>query len=203
MSLAVKVAAQDSAGAVGETVAIAGLMTGTLVMAATEVWQEGLDVRHWLLPLACALACTAWCLMLVARGRRRPAWVIRIAPDGALALQAPEGGQTVAATVTAAIGLGHLIYLRVKPMVKVDFAPPPEDDRQSVGQEGIAPGSVDGSPRRGLQPCGRFPRDCHFLLARRSFSVDVWHGLRRWLVWYRRCGHPESVNAFRVNARSA
>jgi hypothetical protein len=37
--------------------------------------------------------------------------------------------------------------------------------------------------------------DCLLLLARRSLSQSQWHGLRRWLVWYRRSRRPEAVSA--------
>lgn len=37
--------------------------------------------------------------------------------------------------------------------------------------------------------------DCLFLLVRRSFDQARWHGLRRWLVWYRRSSRRAAAAA--------
>lgn len=186
MSLAVKVDAGGTAGAQRITLAVGGLMTAALVMAAWEPWQEGLAARHWLLPLIAAVACAAACLVQVRRRRRRPV-SLRIGPDGRLKLLVAGSAEAVDVEVVMTWGLGRLIYLRVRPMIKVDSDAPAKDGRESDAATGMDPCSSGA--------CAFCAGDCRFLLVRRYFSETDWHGLRRWLVWYRRSGHGGPVAA--------
>ena len=180
MSLAVTVAGCSRVAADRATVAVASLMTGALWLAAWEQWQEGFAARHWLLPLVAGLACAVWCGASLRRSRGSRGWSLEVAPDGRILVRDPIAGESVEAAVTMAWCLGRLIYLQARPMIKVAFAAPAADGRQSD------PGAAAvGFPR---PPAA----DCRFLLARRYPGDPDWHGLRRWLVWYRRSNRGNS-----------
>ena len=176
MSLAMIIDAGAKDGSVRLVRTVGALMAGALGMAAWDQWQDGLAARHWLLPLGAALACIAWCLILSCQARSNRSLSLRIAPDGGLRLMhSAAGAEAVEAEVgvVMAWGLGRLVYLHLRANIKVDPASPATNGQQSA--------SVVGS------------EDCRLLLARRSFSESDWHGLRRWLVWYRRSVHREAV----------
>jgi hypothetical protein len=185
----VAVEAGNLSGAGRVTAAVGILMTIALSMAAIEAWLEGLPMRQALLALGAACACAAWCLRLVRRSRRADARCLRIAPDGKARLVDRVSGESVDAEVMVAWGLGRLIYLCFRPVIKVDSKVDSdtlgEDRRESV----LAAGAKGGTPV--ASPFGT--GDYRLLLVRGCFSESQWHGLRRWLVWYRRSGHAESA----------
>ena len=200
MTLALTVDPGSATAANRLTVAAGGLMVAVLLLAAWEQWQEGASWRQCLLSLSAAFACAGWCCMLVwrelgsdrsgrhggrsRRNRGRPRWLLQIAPDGRLRLADPATDVAVDAAVMMAWSLGNLIYLRVGPISKV-----------------VADQTAADAGQSAASACAGHADDSRWLLAKRDLSPADWHGLRRWLVWYRRsgqggAGRPDAVRAF-------
>jgi hypothetical protein len=182
MSLALSVDIHEADA--GRIAAAAGaLMATTLVLAAWE--QGGLAAGAGWLPLGCAAASAVWCLGLYRRSRRKQSLCLQVSAEGLLRLVSPGSGEAVAVGVVAAWGIGHFMGLRLRPAVAAEQAA--ANGRQPAGRPSAA---------------GFGSADCWLVLARWSFSEARWHGLRRWLVWYRRSRHGESclVNSLRPEA---
>ncbi len=181
--LAVTIASRNASGADRATLVVGGLMTGVLLSAAFEQWQSGASLQSDLTALGAALVCAGWCLKLLwhrrfrgtlgsnrqdhqdhqdrhSRDRRR--WSLSIASDGTTRLLDPLTAELIVADVVLAWALGNWIFLRVTAVSKVVCTQSGRDAGQSA--------------------------DCGWLLSRRDVSETDWHGLRRWLVWYRRSG---------------
>jgi hypothetical protein len=118
MSLAFRI---DVAGSdvTGRAAALAGLvMSALLVLAAVEqLHDEEIGIRAWL-GLACAAACSAWCVLqrrwLAARRPLR----LRVAADGSVVLVAHEDGEELPAEFVGAWVTGGLACLRLCPAGK-------------------------------------------------------------------------------------
>ena len=180
MSLAVTVDPGSPVAVDRPTLVVGSLMAGALVLSAWEQWQDGFAWQHWGMSLLAAFACAAWCLALLRSSRGGRRWSLVVAPDGRVRLEDPATGESVDAAVVALWSLGRLIYVRVGPICKVARA-----------RSGADAGQSDRAAVAAAVPVLR-AADCRFLLARQALGDAAWHGLRRWLVWYRRSAHGES-----------
>jgi hypothetical protein len=118
LALGVDVASSDGTRV---TAAVGLLMSGALVLAASEQFTNGeVGGRGWL-SLACALACAACCGFLCRRVAARRPLRLQVAADGSVALTAPEGGESIAAALVTAWQLGGLAFLRLRPAEASSF----------------------------------------------------------------------------------
>lgn len=176
MSLAVTVSGGIDTGASRITLLAGAATAGSLGMSAAEQWREGLTMRHWSLPLIAGLVCAFWSLLVAWRDRRLPVRTLAIDGDGGLRLIDPHGGAPIEAFAIVAWRLGAVFFLHARATKKVACALPAADGPQSESEAGAA----DVQAPRGL--------DYRLLLVRRRVPDADWHGLCRWLVWYRRSG---------------